>query len=138
MNQQSLRVLESKLSGRRSSNLQQQLLAHPANPTRNQSNTHPHRMRLGIEHPSILPIRTRNLELSVLIRVNQVCVLEHFSKEEGLLEVGEVAAIGSVDVGDGAVAAADAGVLDDILEAGEGPLQCVGWLVPWSLVREVE
>ena len=79
-------------------------------------------MRLSIKHPSVLPIRTRNLELSILIRVDQVRVLEHFSKEEGFLEIGEVAAISSVDVGDGAVAAADAGVLDDVLEAGEGPL----------------
>jgi hypothetical protein len=101
-------------------------------------NTHPHRMRLSVEHPSILPIRTRNLELSILICVDQVRVLEHFSKEERLLEIGEVAAIGSVDVGDGAVTAADAGVLDDVFEAGEGPLRCVGWLVSWSLVREVE
>jgi hypothetical protein len=80
-------------------------------------------MRLSIKHPSVLPIRTRNLELSILIRVDQVRVLEHFGEEEGLLEVGEVATVGSVDVGDGAVAAADAGVFDDVFEAGEGPLR---------------
>jgi len=78
-------------------------------------------MGLGIENPGVLPIGTRNLELGVLIRVDQVRVLEHFGEEEGLLEIGEVAA-GCVDVGDGAVAAADAGVLGDVLEAGEGPL----------------
>ena len=90
-------------------------------------------MRLSIKHPSVLSIRTRNLELSVLIRVNQIRVLEHFGKEEGLLEIGEIAAVGSVDVSDGAVAAADAGVLDDVFETGEGPLRCVGWLVCCSL-----
>ena len=79
-------------------------------------------MRLSIKHPSVLSIRTRNLELSILIRVDQVRVLEHFGEEEGLLEIGEVAAVGCVDVRDGAVAAADAGVLGDVLEAGEGPL----------------
>ena len=71
-------------------------------------------MRLSIEHPSVLPIRARNLELSVLIRVDQVRVLEHFGEKEGLLEIVEVAAFGRVDVGDGAVAAADTGVLCDV------------------------
>jgi hypothetical protein len=79
-------------------------------------------MGLSVEHPGVLPIGTRNLELGVLIRVDQVRVLEHFGEEEGLLEIGEVAAVGCVDVRDGAVAAADAGVLGDVLEAGEGPL----------------
>ena len=79
-------------------------------------------MRLSIKHPSVLSIRTRNLELSILIRVDQVRVLEHLSEEEGLLEIGEIAAVGSVDVGDGAVAAADAGIFNNVLEAGEGPL----------------
>ena len=79
-------------------------------------------MGLSIEYPGVLPIRTSNLELGVLIRVDQVRVLEHFGEEEGLLEVGEVATVGCVDVRDGAVAAADAGVLGDVLEAGEGPL----------------
>ena len=79
-------------------------------------------MGLSIEYPGVLPIGTRNLELGVLIRVDQVRVLEHFGEEEGLLEIGEVAAVGCVDVRDGAVAAADAGVLGDVLEAGEGPL----------------
>lgn len=79
-------------------------------------------MRLSIEHPSVLPTRTRNLELSVLIRVDQIRVLEHFGEEEGLLEIGEAAAVWRVDIGDGAVAAADAGVFGDVGEAGEGPL----------------
>ncbi len=79
-------------------------------------------MRLGVEHPGILPIGARDLELGVLIRVDQVRVLEHLGEEEGLLEIGEVAAVGGVDVGDGAVAAADARVLGDVGEAGEGPL----------------
>jgi hypothetical protein len=82
-------------------------------------------MGLSVEHPGILPIRTRNLELSILIRVDQVRVLEHFSEEEGFLEIGEVAAVGCVDVGDGAVATADAGVFGDGLEAGERPLEGV-------------
>ena len=90
-------------------------------------------MRLSVEDPLVLPIRARNLELGILIRVDQVRVLEHFSEKEGLLEVGEVAAVSCVDVGDGAVAAADAGVLDDVFETGEGPLRCVGWLVCCSL-----
>lgn len=101
-------------------------------------------MRLSVKHPSVLPIRTRNLELSILIRLNQVRVLEHLGEEEGLLEIGEIAAVGSVDVGDGAVAAADAGVLDDVLEAGEGPLR-LGLVstLPlvcerWNDLREVE
>ena len=79
-------------------------------------------MRLGVEHPGVLPIGARDLELGVLIRVDQVRVLEHLGEEEGLLEVGEVAAVGRVDVGDGAVAAADARVFGDVGEAGEGPL----------------
>ena len=79
-------------------------------------------MRLSVEDPLVLPIRARNLELGILIRVDQVRVLEHFSEKEGLLEVGEVAAIGSVDIGDGAVATADASRVDDGFEAGEGPL----------------
>ena len=83
-------------------------------------------MRLSVEDPLVLPIRARNLELGILVCVDQVGVLEHFSKEERFLEIGEVATIGSVDIGDGAVAAADAGVLDDVLEAGEGPLE---WIV---------
>jgi len=79
-------------------------------------------MSLGVEHPAILSVGIRNLPFGVLICVDQVGVLEHFSEEEGLLEVGEVAAIGSVDIGDGAVATADASRVDDGFEAGEGPL----------------
>ena len=79
-------------------------------------------MGLSIEYPGVFPIRTSDLELGILIRVDQVRVLEHFGEEEGLLEIGEVAAVGCVDVRDGAVAAADAGVLGDVLEAGERPL----------------
>ena len=80
-------------------------------------------MGLSVEHPGVLSIGTRDLELGILICVDQVRVLEHFGEEEGLLEVGEVAAVGCVDVGDRAVATADAGVLGDGLEAGEGPLE---------------
>jgi len=85
-------------------------------------------MRLGVKHPLILPpTLTRHLILGVQIRVNQVSVLEHFREEEGFLEIREVAAVGCVDVCDGAVAAAGAGGFGDGLEAGVGPLFfCVG------------
>lgn len=86
------------------------------------STTYPDRMRLGVEHPAVLPICIRNLPLGVLVCVDQVGVLEHFGKEEGFLEVGEIAAVRSIHVGDGAVAAADAGFFDDGLEPGERPL----------------
>lgn len=84
--------------------------------------THHKRMRLGIKHPHVLPFFPRNLILGVQIRVDQVSVLEHFGEEEGFLEIGETATAGGVDVVDGAVAAADAGVVCDCAEAGVGPL----------------
>lgn len=122
-----IRVLEVQITLR--SALQQPATTTKRQPHPHQSDrkgisnaTHPHRMRLGVEHPGVLPIGTRDLELGVLVRVDQVRVLEHLGEEEGLLEVGEVAAVGRVDVGDGAVAAADARVLGDVGEAGEGPL----------------
>jgi len=86
------------------------------------STTHHERMRLGVEHPRVLPILARNLVLGIQIRVDQVSVLEHLGEEEGFLEIVETAAVGRVDVCDRAVAAADAGVVGDCLEAGVGPL----------------
>jgi hypothetical protein len=83
-------------------------------------------MRLGIEHPRVLPILARNLVLGIQIRVDQVSVLEHLCEKEGLLEIVETAAVGRVDVCDRAVAAADAGVVGDGLEAGVGPLFVFG------------
>jgi len=80
-------------------------------------------MSLGVENPAILSVGIRNLPFSVLVCVDQIGVLEHFSEEEGLLEVGEVAAVGSVDIGNGAVATADTGRVDDGFEASEGPLE---------------
>jgi hypothetical protein len=80
-------------------------------------------MSLSVEHPTILSVGTCNLPLGVLIRVDQIRVLEHFGEEKGFLEVGEATTVGSVDVGNGAVAAADTGRFDDGLEAGEGPLR---------------
>jgi len=79
-------------------------------------------MGLRIEHPLVLSIRTRNLKLRILVCVDQVSVLEHFGEEEGLLEISKAAAVGGIHIRDGAVAAADASVLCDSLEAGEGPL----------------
>jgi hypothetical protein len=81
-----------------------------------------HRMGFSIEHPAVFPIRIRDLPLGVLVRMNHVCVLEHFGEEEGLLEVSKRATISSIDISDGAVAAADAGRSDDCFEACEGPL----------------
>ena len=79
-------------------------------------------MRLSIEHPLILPLLTRNLILSIHIRVDQISVLENLGEEERFLEIGETAAVWRVDVVDRAVAAADAGSVADGLEAGVGPL----------------
>lgn len=79
-------------------------------------------MRLGVEHPGVLPIGTRDLELGVLVRVDQVRVLEHFSEEEGFLEIAERAAVGGVHVRHAAVPAADARDVGYRAEAGVGPL----------------
>lgn len=70
-------------------------------------------MGLGIEDPAVRAIRVRHLPLGILVRVNHVRVLEHFGEEERFLEIIEAAAVGSVDIVNGAVAAADAGCLDD-------------------------
>jgi hypothetical protein len=79
-------------------------------------------MRLGVEHPLVLPLLARNLILGIQIRVNQVSVLENFCEEERFLEICETAAVGCVDICDRTVAAADARVFGDGLEAGVGPL----------------
>lgn len=79
-------------------------------------------MGLSIEDPAVRAIRVRHLPLGILIRVDHVRVLEHFGKEEGLLEIIEAAAVSSVDVVDGTIAAADTGCFDDRLESCEGPL----------------
>ena len=79
-------------------------------------------MRLGIEHPLVLPLLARNLVLGIQIRVDQVGVLENLCEEERLLEIVETAAVGRVDVSDRAIATADAGVVGDGLEAGVRPL----------------
>ena len=79
-------------------------------------------MRLSVEDPLVLPIRARNLELGILVCVDQVGVLENLGEEERFLEVRETTAVGRIDVCDRAVAAADAGGVDDGFEAGEGPL----------------
>jgi hypothetical protein len=68
------------------------------------------------------PIRIRNLPLGVLVRMNQVCVLEHFGEEERLLEIGERTAVGSVNIGNGAVSATNTSGVDDCFEARERPL----------------
>jgi hypothetical protein len=60
--------------------------------------------------------------MNIQIRVDQVSVLEHLGEEEGFLEIVETATVGRVDVCDRAVAAADAGVVGNGLEAGVGPL----------------
>jgi hypothetical protein len=46
-------------------------------------------MRLRIKHPSILPLRPGNLPLCILIRVNQIRVLQYLSEEERFLEISE-------------------------------------------------
>jgi hypothetical protein len=79
-------------------------------------------MGFSVEYPAVLPIRIRNLPLGVLVRMNQVCVLEHFGEEERLLEIGERTAVGSVNIGNGAVSATNTSGVDDCFEARERPL----------------
>lgn len=80
-------------------------------------------MRLGVVNPTVLTIPALNLPLGVQIGVDEVSVLQHFGEEEGFLEISGSTAVGSVHVGDRAVATANAGDVDDVFEAGEGPLR---------------
>jgi hypothetical protein len=79
-------------------------------------------MGFSIEHPVVFSIRIGDLPLGVLVRMNHVCVLEHLGEVERFLEVSKRAAVGSIDICDGAVSAADPGRGDDCFEACEGPL----------------
>jgi hypothetical protein len=79
-------------------------------------------MGFSVEYPTVLPIRVRNLPLGVLVRMDHVCVLEHLGEEEGLLEIGEGTAVGSVNIGNGAVSATNASGVDDCFKARERPL----------------
>lgn len=67
--------------------------------------------------------------------MNQVAILEHLGKPEALLEVGEAAAAGDVDVVDGAVPAAGAARLVDGEVRLPRPLLVLG--VPRGAVRVV-
>lgn len=68
--------------------------------------TYLERMSLGIEHPFVHAVR---LDLPWrVVCMDEIAILEHFSKEEGVLEVGEVSPTWCVHVRDFRVAGADA------------------------------
>lgn len=54
----------------------------PVHQYKNNMNTHFHRMGFSVEHPTVLSVRIRNLPLCVLVRVDQIRVLEDLGEEE--------------------------------------------------------